>query len=104
MPKFLFVYHGGDMPATPEEGEKLMKAWGDWMTQSASALADPGAPVGKSSTINRDGSVSDNGGANPAAGYSLVEADDLAAAQAVAKGCPHLGSGGSIEIAPIVEM
>ena len=31
MPKFMFIYHGGGRPETPEEGEKVMAAWGAWM-------------------------------------------------------------------------
>ena len=51
MPKFLFVYHGGGMPDTPEEGEKMMAAWNAWYADMGSAVVDGGAPVGKSSTI-----------------------------------------------------
>jgi len=28
MPKYLLGYHGGGMPGTPEEGAKVMAAWG----------------------------------------------------------------------------
>ena len=104
MAGFLFVYHGGSMPGTPEEGAKVMAKWQAWIKGAGAALSDPGAGVGKSSTVNADGSVSDSGGANPAMGYSLVEAADLGAAQKLAKGCPHLEYGGSIEIAPVMQM
>jgi hypothetical protein len=104
MAQFLFVSHGGSMPQSPEEGEAMMGRWQTWMDEAGSALADPGAAVGKSSTVSSDGSVSDTGGANPASGYSVVEAADLAAAQKLAKSCPHLAYGGSIEIAPTIEM
>ena len=68
------------------------------------AVVDGGNPVGMSSTINPDGSVTDNGGANPASGYSLVEAPDLDDAIAKARGCPILASGGSIELAEAIDM
>ena len=104
MAKYLFVYHGGSMPATPEEGEKVMAKWVDWMQGAGSAMADGGAPVGKSSTVNPDGSVTDNGGANPVGGYSIVDVPDLAAAHKLAKDCPHLEAGGSIEVAETMQM
>ncbi len=104
MPQYLFVYHGGTMPETPEEGAKSMAAWQAWMSDFAEALVDGGAPVGKSTTVTADGSVVENGGANPASGYSLVEADDHEAAQKIARDCPHLKAGGSIEIAQTIEM
>ncbi len=104
MPKFLFAYHGGSTPQSKEEGERVMAAWTAWMGGLGKALVDGGAPVGKSSTVKSDGSVADNGGANPVSGYSLVEAADAAAAQKMAKGCPILQAGGSIEIAPTIDM
>jgi hypothetical protein len=104
MAKFLFVYHGGGAPSSPEEGQKVMAAWGAWMQGIGSGLVDGGAAVGKSSTVKADGSVAGDGGANPVSGYSLIEAPDLAAAQKVAKGCPILQAGGSVEIAPTMEM
>jgi hypothetical protein len=31
MAKYLLAYHGGGMPETPEEGERIMAAWTKWM-------------------------------------------------------------------------
>jgi hypothetical protein len=104
MTKYLFVYHGGSAPEGKAEQAKVMDAWGKWMGSMGSALVDGGNPVGKSSTVNKDGSVSDNGGSNPASGYSLVEAASLNDALAHAKRCPILAAGGSIEVAPTIDM
>ena len=30
MANYIFAYHGGKMPETPEEGERVMAAWGAW--------------------------------------------------------------------------
>lgn len=105
MPNYLYVYHGGGAPETPEEGEKAMKAWMDWFAAMGDAVVDAGNPVGKSSTVLAGGTVAANGGANPASGYSIVRAESQAEAERMAMGCPILGDpGGSIEIAPIIEM
>jgi hypothetical protein len=40
----------------------------------------------------------------PASGYSLIEASDLDDAVTKAKGCPILGSGGSVELAEAFDM
>ena len=34
MAKFLLITRGGTMPASPEEGAKVMQAWTDWFTAS----------------------------------------------------------------------
>lgn len=103
MGKFLFVYHGGGMPETEEAQRKTMEAWMQWLSSLGDKVIDGGNPVGVSSTVMSDGSVTEAGGANPATGYGLFEASDKAAAVAMAKGCPILSSGGSVEVAEIFE-
>lgn len=104
MAEFVLVYHGGSMPETEEDGKALMAAWGGWMGSPGSALAEPGNPFSNSSTVQSDGSVSSGGGSNPASGYSVLEADSLDAAAALAKGCPVLTIGGSVEVAEAIDM
>ena len=104
MPKFLFVYHGGKKPSDPAEIAKAMDAWGQWFGSMGSAVIDGGNPVGMSSTVESDGSVSANGGSNPASGYGLVEASDMDDALEKAKGCPILQVGGTVEVAEAIDM
>lgn len=104
MPKFLFVYHGGDMtpPATPEAQEATMKAWGDWMASCGPALVDPGEAVKKSVTVTKSGTR--DGADNAAFGYSVVEAASYDAACELAKSNPMVADGGAIEVAEINPM
>jgi hypothetical protein len=99
MAKYLLVYHGGGMPEGEAAQSEAMAAWGAWFQNLGPALADGGNPVSQARTIGADGAVSDGGGANPATGYSLIEADSLDAAVALAKGCPVLGGGSTVEVA-----
>ncbi len=103
MSKYLYVYHGGSMPETPEEGAKVMAAWEAWMGGLGAAIVDGGAPVGMSKTVGASGTT-DDGGANPASGYTIVEADSHAAAAKMAEGCPIIDGGGSVEVAEIMPM
>lgn len=104
MAKFLFVYHGGKKPETKEEVAKVMDAWGRWLGSMGAAVLDGGNPVGQSYTVRSNGTVVDNGGANPVSGYSLIEATDRNDAISKAKGCPILAVGGSIELAEAFDM
>ncbi len=104
MAKYLFVYHGGSQPETEEEVAAVMDAWGSWLGGLGAAVVDGGNPVGKSSTVNPDGSVSGDGGANPVSGYGIFDASDRDDAIAKAKGCPILQAGGSVELADIIDM
>lgn len=103
MPKFIFAYHGGSMPDTPEEGAKVMAAWTAWYGEMGAAVADGGAPCGPSQTVTTAG-VENNGGSNPLSGYTTVNADTMDAAVALAKGCPILDAGGSVEVCECMEM
>lgn len=104
MAKYLFVYHGGKQPGSKQEQATVMAAWGQWFGSMGSAVVDGGNPVGKSSTVQSGGSVVSNGGANPASGYSLIEAPNLNEALTKAKGCPILSAGGSVEVAEAIDM
>ena len=104
MAKFIFVYHGGKMPDTEEEGAKVMAKWQAWFGGMESAIIDGGNPLGMSSTVHSDGSVTSDGGANPASGYSLISADNIEQALELARGCPILGADGSVEVAEAMDM
>jgi hypothetical protein len=99
MAKYLFIYHGGGMPESEAERARFMGLWGAWFQESGGAIVDPGNPVGQTRLVASDGSVGPDGGAAQASGYSIVEADSMDAALAIAKRCPVLMGGASIEVA-----
>ena len=104
MPKYLFVYHGGSHPETEAEVKEVMDDWGNWLGGMGAAVVDGGNPVGMSKTVHPDGTVSHDGGSNPASGYGLFEADSDDDALVKAKGCPILKAGGSVELAEVIDM
>ena len=96
MANYVLVYHGGGMPETPEEGAKIMQAWNVWFGELGDSLVDGGNPASATKTIAADGSVSDD--PSGPSGYSILKADSLDAAVALAKGCPVLQGGASIQV------
>lgn len=93
MPRFMLMYKGDATDAadmTEEERQAVMAAWGEWMEKVGSALVDVGAPLRAGTSIVDDGS---GGTPTPLSGYSIVEADDLGAAQRLANGHPYLSEG-----------
>ncbi len=101
MANYVLVYHGGAMPQTPEEGAKVMKAWTDWFGTLKDALVDGGNPASRTKTIAANGSVSDDA-AGPT-GYSIIKAGSLDEAVALAKGCPVLQGGASVQVVETFE-
>ncbi|MCH7936650.1 MAG: hypothetical protein IH994_06115 [Proteobacteria bacterium] len=103
MTDYIIAYHGGNKPATPEEGAKHMAKWQAWVDGLGDAAVNPGTPLGKSRIVSSSG-VSDDGGANPMSGFSIVKADNMDAALEMAKECPFLETGGTLEVAEIMKM
>jgi hypothetical protein len=104
MPVYLLAYHGGSIPKTEVENPELMAAWLDWMDQLGDALEGNNNPRTATRTIHPGGAVSEDGGANPVVGLSFITADNIDAAIQMAKTCPHLGAGGSIEVAQLFKV
>jgi Activator of Hsp90 ATPase homolog 1-like protein len=69
MANFLLAYRGGGMAATDQEREAAMAEWGRWFGSLGQAVVDGGAPFATSRSVT-----------------------------ALAKGCPILASGGSVDI------
>lgn len=104
MNKFLLAYHGSPKFESKEAGIAHMVAWRAWSQGLGDAVVDPGMPVGMSKTITSNGSVVDGGGANPLSGITVLRADSIEQAIALAQSCPHLSAGGTIEIAQAFNM
>ena len=104
MAKFMLVYHGGGMPEGEAEQARVMGLWNDYYGKLGEAVVDGGAPLGMSATVSASG-VTDDGGANPVSGYTVIEAADRDAACALAKHCPMVVEGnGSVEVAEVIPM
>ncbi|HMS58340.1 MAG TPA: hypothetical protein PKA49_05740 [Tepidiformaceae bacterium] len=105
MAKYLLIYHGGGggENMSPEEGAKVMQQWTDWFASLGEGVADGGNPISRAWTVTADGTTED-AGANPATGYSVLSAESMDAALVMAKGCPHLAAGGSIELCETFEI
>jgi len=96
MGKFVLVYKGGAAPTTEAEGAKVMETWMAWFGTLGAAVLDGGNPFGASTAIASDGSST--AATAGLSGYSILSADSLSAAATLAKGCPILPAGGSVEV------
>ena len=102
MANYVLVYHGGSMPATPEEVATVTKTWTDWFASLGDAVVDGGNPATRTKSIAANGSVSDV--ENGPSGYSIFKAVSLDEAVDLAKGCPVLRNGGSIQVVETIAM
>ena len=102
MAKFVLMFHSGETPEEPSP--EVMDRWMAWFGQLGDAVVDMGAPFGASATIASDGTPSEGSGADPATGYTVIEAPNLHDAVVMAKGCPGLSGGGSVKLYETMQM
>jgi len=103
MPQFLIVYLGGDRPSSPEEGKKHFSRYMDWISSLGKAAVSPANPLKDTTTIGPEGSVT-AGGKTTMSGFTIVESHSKDAALALAKACPFLEIGGSLEVSELMRM
>ncbi len=96
MPDFVLSYrHPVGYTPTPE----TMGAWIAWFDDMGAKLTDLGKPV-----IERASAGNPSPDATELGGYSIVRAENLEAALALAKGCPLLDQGGTVEVGRLGEV
>jgi hypothetical protein len=97
MAKFVYIYTGGGMPESEEEGARVMKQWQDFLGGFGDNLVDIGSPFGASQAVNGNGALK-------ASGYSVITAGSLDDAVQQAKACPIFDRGGNVEVYEAIEM
>ncbi len=97
---FFITYHGGQEPTDPKDYRQLDERFGRW-------LGSLDVPSGSSMVAVKDNKVLKGGSVlastNPSAmvGYTIFQATSLEEAIVIAKQCPHLDTGGTVEVSEI---
>lgn len=103
MSKFIVMYHARapymqmmqEMGATQEDMQAQMQAWMEWAGRCGDGLPEMGGPmVGNLKLTNAGSSASDRN----VVGYSILEAENMAGAQAMLEDHPHFRIDPSCEI------
>ena len=103
MPQYIFVYLGGEQPSSPEEGKQHFSEYMEWLTSLGDSVVSPANPLKNTHIINPDGTVA-AGSTSTMSGYTIIKADSIETALTIAKACPFLNIGGSLEVSELVEM
>lgn len=103
MPRYILTYLGGNQPSSPEEGKQHFTKYMDWLSSLGDSAVSPANPMKGTNTVNPDGTVT-NGGTAAMSGFTIIEVDSMEAALSIAKSCPFLDVGGSLEVSELVEM
>ena len=103
MKQFVLVYLGGNQPSSQEEATKHFEKYMGWLTSLGDAVVIPTIPLKDTTTVSPDGSVQE-GGSSAMSGFTILKADSMEAALSIAKDCPFLEIGGSLEVSEFMQM
>ena len=98
MTNYVLAFRSAPDRAVPEGA---LEAWGAWFGQLGPAIADRGNRVGN---VTRLAAADAASGAEILTGYMVISADSMESAATLAKGCPGLAYGVSVEVAEVVDM
>jgi hypothetical protein len=103
MAQYIITYLGGDQPSSPEEGKQHFAKYKEWLSSLGDSAVSPANPLKNTNTVNADGTVT-SGSTTTMSGYTIIEADSMEAALEIAKACPFLDIGGSLEVSELIQM
>jgi uncharacterized protein YciI len=103
MKQFVFVYLGGNQPADPEEANKHITKYMEWLSGLGGSVVIPTIPLKDTNTVGPDGKVREGGG-SAMSGFSIINAESMEAALSIAQACPFLEIGGSLEVSELMQM
>jgi len=103
MPQYIIVYLGGNQPSDPEESKQNYAKYKEWLASLGDSAVSPANPFKNTSTVNPDGSVT-AGSSTKMSGYTIIETETMEKALEIARACPFLEIGGSLEVSELVKM
>jgi len=110
MANFLFVYRINNASfnnMSPEEMQQNMERWQAWMSEGLQKgwMLDAGDALHKEGRVVHPKKLVSDGPFIEAkeivGGFSIIQADSLDTAAELAKGCPVLLRGGTVEVRPL---
>jgi hypothetical protein len=109
MKSFMFLFRGGSeaMNMSPEESQQHMQKWFTWVEQlKADGIYAGGEALMPTGKTLRSGSVITDGpyaeSKELVGGFFVVKAESIEAASELAKSCPDLPLGGTVEVRDVV--
>ena len=103
MAQYIITYLGGDQPSSPEEGRQYFAKYKEWLSSLGDSAVSPANPLKNTSTVHSDGTVT-TGSTTSMSGYTIIEAESMEAALEIARACPFLEVGGSLEVSELMQM
>lgn len=103
MTSFILVYLGGAQPSDPEEGKAHFDKYRAWLGSLGDALISPANPLKDTTVITPGGTVTP-GSITEMSGFTVIQAESIQDAIKMARTCPFLEIGGTLEVSELVHI
>lgn len=103
MARFMLIYLGGEHSSDPVEGKEHLEKYRMWLSSLGDAVVSPANPLKDTTVIHPDGTVTP-GSTSAMSGFTILEANSQEAVIEMAKSCPFLEIGGTLEVSELVQM
>ena len=103
MPKYIFVYLGGEYPNDPAQGQKHFGKYQQWLSSLGDAVVSPAIPFKGTHVVHPDGSTV-AGTTTSMSGLSILRMESMEHALEAASNCPFLEINGTLEVSEMIEM
>ncbi len=96
MKKFMLIYRAPKSfseqmaSVSPEEAQKHMKPWMDWMKECGNNMVDMGTPLGNAHKVSKDDHRSSD---SDIAGFSILQGESMEDIKPLVLNHPHIQSG-----------
>jgi hypothetical protein len=114
MSDFVFLFRASDAESrenmgTPERAQETMQVWLAWIRdlEAKGHLKSRGEPLDRVGKVVKNKTITDGPyveGKDMVLGFLIIQARDLEQATELAKGCPMVQGGGSVEVRPVSAM
>lgn len=103
MAHYLMSYIGGEHPTSPDEQKKHFDSYTRWLSSINEKILVPMMPLKDTVTINPDSTISE-GTTTAMSGYTILNVETMQEALDIAKACPFLEIGGTLEVSELMQM
>ncbi|MDJ0738739.1 MAG: hypothetical protein QNJ91_03420 [Gammaproteobacteria bacterium] len=103
MPRFIFVYLGGEYPTDPAQGKAHFDRYQQWLHALGNAVVSPAVPFKDTHTV-QPGKSPEAGSTTAMSGLSILDFGSMEEALGAAQSCPFLEIQGVLEVSEMIEL
>lgn len=103
MKQFVLVYLGGKQPTSPDAANNHFSKYVEWLSSLGDSVVIPTIPLKDTHTVRSDGTT-EEGGSSAMSGFTIIKAESMEAALAIAQSCPFLEIDGSLEVSEMMQV